>query len=101
MQRVQRLPLNIFEPRYLALVDHALASDRLIGVVQPAPEAGSAESPPGKTFPLRRVGCVGRIHSFNENEDGRVVVTSPIQSLQRSPSNGSTRRLDGDAHGSA
>lgn len=69
------LTLNVFEPRYLALVDHALASDRLIGVVQPAPEAGIAESPPGKTFPLRRVGCAGRIHSFNENEDGRVVVS--------------------------
>ena len=51
------LTLNVFEPRYLALVDHALGGDRLIGVVQPAPEAGKAESPSGKTFPLRRVGC--------------------------------------------
>ena len=69
------LTLNVFEPRYLALVDHALAADRLIGVVQPAPEAGNAESPTGKTFPLRRVGCAGRIYSFTENEDGRVVVS--------------------------
>jgi uncharacterized protein len=69
------LTLNVFEPRYLALVDHALASDRLIGVIQPAPEAGNAESPAGKTFPLRRVGCVGRIYAFTENDDGRVVVS--------------------------
>ena len=69
------LTLNVFEPRYLALVDHALASERLIGVVQPAPEAGNAESPAGKDFPLRRVGCAGRISSFTESEDGHVVIT--------------------------
>jgi Lon protease-like protein len=69
------LTLNVFEPRYLALVDHALAGDRLIGVVQPAPEAGSVESPAGKIFPLRQVGCAGRISAFTENEDGRVVVS--------------------------
>jgi uncharacterized protein len=68
------LTLNVFEPRYLALVDHALAGTRLIGVVQPAPEAGNGESPQGKIFPLRRVGCAGRITSFTESEDGRVVV---------------------------
>jgi uncharacterized protein len=69
------LTLNVFEPRYLALVDHALGGNRLIGVVQPAPEAGNGESPQGKIFPLRRVGCAGRISSFTENEDGRVVVS--------------------------
>lgn len=69
------LTLNVFEPRYLALVDHALAGERLIGVVQPAPEAGNAESPTGKDFPLRRVGCAGRISSFTESEDGHVVIT--------------------------
>jgi Lon protease-like protein len=69
------LTLNVFEPRYLALVDHALAGDRPIGVVQPAPEAGNAESPAGKTFPLRQVGCAGRIYTFTENEDGRVVIS--------------------------
>ena len=68
------LTLNVFEPRYLALVDHALAGTRLIGVVQPAPEAGNGESPQGKIFPLRRVGCAGRITSFTESDDGRVVV---------------------------
>ena len=69
------LTLNVFEPRYLALVDHALAGNRLIGVVQPAPDAGPGESPPGKSFPLRRVGCAGRITTFTENDDGRVVIT--------------------------
>ena len=69
------LTLNVFEPRYLALVDHALSGDRLIGVAQPAHEAGNAESPAGKTFPLRRVGCAGRISGFTEQEDGRVVMT--------------------------
>jgi Lon protease-like protein len=69
------LTLNVFEPRYLALVDHALAGQRLVGVVQPAPEAGNTESPAGKNFPLRRVGCAGRISSFTESEDGHVVLT--------------------------
>jgi uncharacterized protein len=69
------LTLNVFERRYLALVDHALAGERLIGVVQPAPEAGNAESPSGKDFPVRRVGCAGRISSFTESEDGHVVIT--------------------------
>jgi uncharacterized protein len=69
------LTLNVFEPRYLALVDHVLAGNRLIGIVQPAPEVGNAESPQGKSFPLRRVGCAGRITSFAEHEDGRVVIS--------------------------
>lgn len=69
------LTLNVFEPRYLALVDRALSGDRIIGVVQPAPDAGNAESPAGKTFPLRRVGCAGRLSAFTEHEDGRVVIT--------------------------
>ena len=59
------LTLNVFEPRYLALVDHALAGDRLIGVVQPAPDAGDAESPEGKDFPLAARGLRGadlRLH---------------------------------------
>ena len=68
------LTLNVFEPRYLALVYHALAGDRMIGVLQPGPEAGNVESPTGKTFPLRRVGCAGRITSFTESEDGRLVI---------------------------
>lgn len=64
------LPLNIFEPRYLAMVDHALSSDRLIGIIQPA--AGrEADAVP----PLMKVGCVGRIISYTETADDRVLIT--------------------------
>ena len=69
------LTLNVFEPRYVALLDFALAGDRLLGIVQPAPEAGPEESPRGKSFPLRRVGCAGRLTSFTESDDGRYVIT--------------------------
>jgi uncharacterized protein len=69
------LALNVFEPRYLALIDFALGADRLVGVVQPATEAGESESPPGKSFPLRRVGCAGRITAYTESDDGRVLLS--------------------------
>lgn len=68
------LTLNVFEPRYLALVDHALANDRLLGIVQPA-DTGTAESPEGKDVPLRAVGCAGRITAFNETEDGHLMIS--------------------------
>jgi Lon protease-like protein len=69
------LTLNVFEPRYLSLVDFALRNSRLIGIVQPAPEAGEGESPEGKTFPLRQVGCAGRVTSFSEADDGRLLIS--------------------------
>jgi Lon protease-like protein len=69
------LALNVFEPRYLLLVDYALAGDRLVGIVQPAPEAGDGESPGGKAFPLRRIGCIGRITAFSEGDDGRMMIS--------------------------
>ena len=69
------LTLNVFEPRYITLVDHALANDRLVGVVQPAADTGSAESPQGKNFPVRKVGCAGRITAFNETEDRPLVIS--------------------------
>ncbi len=69
------LTLNVFEPRYIALLDFALAGNRLVGIVQPAPEAGPEESPGGRSFPLRRVGCAGRLTAFTEGEDGRYVIT--------------------------
>lgn len=64
------LPLNIFEPRYIAMFDDALASDRMIGMVQPVEQAGADPVPE-----LYRVGCAGRITSFDETDDGRYVVT--------------------------
>jgi Lon protease-like protein len=65
-----RLPLNIFEPRYLNMVDDVLSSERLIGMIQPTdPEA----NPPAP--PLYPVGCAGRITSFTETGDGRYLIT--------------------------
>lgn len=64
-----RLPLNIFEPRYLNMVDDALGGDRLIGMIQPTEEMAS-ESPA-----LFQIGCAGRITAFSESEDGRYLIT--------------------------
>jgi hypothetical protein len=71
-----RLPLNIFEPRYVAMFDDALcAPDRLIGMIQPTePEAEGADGKV-KAPPLYRTGCAGRIVSMSETEDGRYLVT--------------------------
>jgi Lon protease-like protein len=69
------LPLNVFEPRYLEMVDDALAGERLIGIVQPLGKTGEEESPADNRFPLRRTGCLGRITSFSETEDARVLIT--------------------------
>ncbi|WP_119679556.1 LON peptidase substrate-binding domain-containing protein [Indioceanicola profundi] len=65
-----KLPLNIFEPRYLNMVQDALAGDRIIGMIQPA-EGGLPGEPP----PLLPMGCAGRITSFAETEDGRILIT--------------------------
>jgi len=64
-----RLPLKVFEPRYLAMTDDAIAADRLIGMIQP-----SVERPTGAEPPIYRTGCVGRITSFAE-EDQRYLIT--------------------------
>jgi len=64
-----RLPLNIFEKRYLAMFDDAIGSDRLIGMIQPSDPAAGDAAPP-----LYSVGCAGRITSFNESGDGRYLV---------------------------
>jgi len=63
------LPLNIFEPRYLNMVDDAMAGDRLIGMVQTRP-GGEPERPA-----LAHIGCAGRITSFAETHDGRYLIT--------------------------
>jgi Lon protease-like protein len=64
-----RLPLNIFEPRYLSMVQDALAMPtRMIGMIQPL---GEQEGDAG----LYRVGCGGHISSFSETEDGRLLIT--------------------------
>jgi Lon protease-like protein len=71
------LPLNIFEPRYLAMIDDALKGARMIGMVQPRTalsEHVPAESPEG-TPPLCDIGCLGRITCFQETGDGRYLIT--------------------------
>ena len=65
-----RLPLRIFEPRYLNMVNDALAGDRLIGMIQPAEqdeEQGSAK--------IYETGCAGRITAFSETEDHHYLIT--------------------------
>ena len=64
------LPLNIFEPRYLAMVEDALRAERLIGMVQPCGRSSCGGEPP-----LYAMGCAGRITRFSETADGRNLVT--------------------------
>ena len=64
-------PLNIFEPRYLEMVDAALSGNRMIGLIQP--EDASEESPRGRA-PLLKVGTIGRLTQGEENSDGRYFI---------------------------
>jgi uncharacterized protein len=67
------LPLNIFEPRYLSMVDDVLAGNRILGIVQPL--GAQEESPQSKGHPLRQTGCAGRLSAFSETDDGRLLIT--------------------------
>ena len=61
------VPLNIFEPRYIDMIDDAMKSNRIIGMVQP--------KKPNENLPvLYNIGCAGRITSFNETDDGRYLI---------------------------
>ena len=62
------VPLNIFEPRYIQMVDDCMKGNRLIGIVQPK-KTGDPKKPN-----LYEVGCIGKITSFNETEDGRYFI---------------------------
>ena len=62
------VPLNIFEPKYIQMVDDCMKGNRLIGIVQPK-KTGDLKKPN-----LYEVGCVGKITSFNETEDGRYFI---------------------------
>lgn len=66
-----KLPLNIFEPRYLAMVEDSLAAGRMFGMIQPDPHVPEGKSGPG----LFRIGCLGRLSSFSETDDGRFLIT--------------------------
>jgi len=65
-----QLPLNVFEPRYLSLVDAAMSGSRLIGMIQPAEHEDKALKPA-----LTAVGCAGRVSSYRETDDGRYLIT--------------------------
>jgi uncharacterized protein len=63
------LPLNIFEPRYLNMIDDAMRGHRLIGMIQSL-GGGTRERPD-----IARVGCAGRLTSYSETDDGRYLIT--------------------------
>jgi Lon protease-like protein len=67
-----RLPLNVFEPRYVQMVDEVIGAGRLIGMVQPALDGATRED--GEPA-LCEVGCVGRVTSFAETSDGRYLIS--------------------------
>ena len=62
------VPLNIFEPRYIQMVDDSMKGNRYIGLIQPK-KTGDLKKPD-----LHKIGCVGKITSFNETEDGRYLI---------------------------
>ena len=67
-----RLPLNIFEPRYLKMIEDVLATEhRLIGMIQPRPNKNTQDS----NLKFNNVGCAGRLISFTETEDSRYLIT--------------------------
>jgi uncharacterized protein len=71
-----RLPLNIFEPRYLAMTRDALGGERLIGMVQPSePQQDNRGRGAHENPPVYPIGCAGRITSFSETDDGRYLLT--------------------------
>jgi Lon protease-like protein len=65
-----QLPLNVFEPRYLEMVDYALMGDRLIGMIQPSESEDTVLRPR-----LSQVGCAGKIVGFRETDDNRYLIT--------------------------
>ncbi len=66
-----RLPLNIFEHRYLAMIEDSLAKGRMFGMIQADPTLPETANGPA----LYRVGCLGRLSSFSETDDGRMLIT--------------------------
>jgi Lon protease-like protein len=66
-----KLPLRIFEPRYLAMTEDSLGLGRVFGMIQPDPNAAEGDSGPG----LYRIGCLGRLSSFSETDEGQYMIT--------------------------
>ena len=61
------VPLNIFEPRYIEMIDNSMKTDRIIGMIQPKKQKNDIPQ-------LYNVGCAGKITNFNETEDGRYLI---------------------------
>ena len=61
------VPLNIFEPRYIQMIDDCMKSDRILGMIQPKNNTKNAPD-------LYKIGCAGKITSFNETNDGRYLI---------------------------
>jgi len=91
-----RLPLNVFEPRYLAMVDDSLAAGRMFGMIQPNVHAPRAPNGPS----LYQIGCLGRLSHFSETEDGRYLITltgvSRFRVTEELPIRHGYRRVIGD-----
>ncbi len=66
-------PLNVFEPRYVEMVDAALRGDRLIGLIQPEDVSDAGDGPKGRA-PLQSIGCLGRLTHFEESGEGRYFI---------------------------
>jgi Lon protease-like protein len=66
-----QLPLNIFEPRYLEMIDDAMKTHRIIAMIQPEPDSDAGQMHP----PLLSVGCAGKITQLAETGDGRYLLT--------------------------
>ena len=63
------VPLNIFEPRYIEMIDHSMKTNKLIGMIQPKNSANDTSIPT-----LHNIGCLGKITTFKETEDGRYLI---------------------------
>ena len=63
------VPLNIFEPRYIDMVNDSMKSDKIIGMIQPKKSVNQDNNPE-----LHEIGCIGKITSFRETEDGRFLI---------------------------
>ncbi len=69
------LPLNVFEPRYLTMLDYVISGNRVLGIVQPSVTDGDDESPQDSNVPLKSIGCAGRVTGFQELDDGRMGIS--------------------------
>ena len=71
------LPLNVFEPRYLTMLDNVISSNRLLGIIQPksVDSENGEESPQDPSAPMKPVGCTGRVTGYQELDDGRMAIS--------------------------